>query len=47
MNGEDITDMAIELVQKVTKVNIKRDDVKNCHRMGRKVLLEFGKADPR
>ena len=43
-DDEDITDLSIELVQKLTKVRIKRDDVNNCHRMGKKVLLEFAKA---
>ena len=41
---EDITAISIDIIKRLTGVSILRDDVRNCHRMGSKVLLEFLRA---
>ena len=41
---EDITDLTIKLILNLTGVKMMRENVRNCHKMGKKVLLEFSKA---
>ena len=44
VEDEDITDLTLKLILNLTGVKIMRGDVRNCHRMGKKILLEFSKA---
>ena len=39
--GEDIIAISIAIVDKLTNVKLSRDTIRNAHRMGSKVLVEF------
>ena len=43
-NGEDIIAITLNIIQKLSGVTIIKDEVNNCHRMGKKLILEFSKA---
>ena len=38
--AEDITAIAMDMVETLTGVKLSRDSIRNCHRMGAKILLE-------
>ena len=43
-DGEDIIAITLSIIQKLSGVTIRKAQVNNCHRMGKKLILEFAKA---